>query len=130
MPVKCQALFRVLYITWASLLVQTVKNLPAKWETRVWLPGREDPLEKGKATHSRILAWRIPWTEEPGYSPWGSKESDTTEGLTHKGAKSRCQTFLGRKENTVYSRDESDEAPITDDWVLKIQFTDFCSHCG
>ena len=41
-------------------------------------------MEKGKATHSIILAWRIPWTEEPGglYSPWGHKESDTTEGLT------------------------------------------------
>ena len=44
---------------------------------------QEDPLEKGMATHSGILAWRIPWTEEPaGYSPWDHKESDTTEGLT------------------------------------------------
>ena len=43
----------------------------------------EDPLEKEMATHSSILAWRIPWTEEPGglYSPWGHKESDTTEQL-------------------------------------------------
>ena len=48
--------------------------------------GWEDPLEKEMATHSSILAWRIPWTEEPGgYSPWGHKESDTTEPLsTHK----------------------------------------------
>ena len=43
-----------------------VKNLPAMWETQVWSLGREDPLEKGMATHSSILAWRIPWTEEPG----------------------------------------------------------------
>jgi len=44
--------------------------------------GQEDPLEKEMATHSSILAWRIPWTEEPGgYSPWGRKESDTTERL-------------------------------------------------
>ena len=43
---------------------------------------REDPLEEGMATHSSILAWRIPWTEEPGgKSPWGWKESDTTEQL-------------------------------------------------
>ena len=42
---------------------------------------REDPLEKGMATHSSILAWRIPWTEEP-YSPWGRKESDSLERLT------------------------------------------------
>ena len=45
--------------------------------------GREDPLEESMQTHSSILAWRIPWTEEPGsYSPWGGKESDTTERLT------------------------------------------------
>ena len=43
-------------------------------------PGWEDALEEGMATHSSILAWRIPWTEEPGgYSPWGHKESNTTE---------------------------------------------------
>ena len=42
--------------------------------------GQEDALEKGMATQSSILAWRIPWTEEPGgYYPWGRKESDTTE---------------------------------------------------
>ena len=49
----------------ASLVAQTVKNLPAKWETRVPSLGWEDPLEKGMATHSSILAWRIPRTEEP-----------------------------------------------------------------
>ena len=43
-----------------------VKNLPAKWETQVRSLGQEDPLEKGMATHSGILALRIPWTEEPG----------------------------------------------------------------
>ena len=42
-----------------------VKNLPAMWETWVQTLGWEDPLEKGMATHSRILSWRIPWTEEP-----------------------------------------------------------------
>ena len=43
-------------------------------------PGQEDPLEEGMAIHSSILAWRIPWTEEPaGYSPWGHKVLDTTE---------------------------------------------------
>ena len=44
--------------------------------------GQEDTLEKWMATHSRILAWKIPWTEDPGsYSPWGHKELDTTEQL-------------------------------------------------
>ena len=52
------------------------------WETWIWSLGWEDILEKGKATHSSILAWRIPWTV---YSPWGLKELDTTEwlSLTH-----------------------------------------------
>ena len=51
---------------WASLAAQTVKNLPAVQETRVWSLGWEDPLEKGMATHSSILAWRVLGTEEPG----------------------------------------------------------------
>ena len=46
-------------------MAQLVKNLPAIQESRVWPLGQEDPLEKGMATHSSILAWRIPWTEEP-----------------------------------------------------------------
>ena len=50
---------------WASLVTQTVKNLPAMQETRVQSLGWEDPLEKGMATHFNVLAWRIPWTEEP-----------------------------------------------------------------
>ena len=49
-----------------SWVAQMVKNLPAKRETWVRSLGWEDPLEKGMATHSSILAWRIPWTEEPG----------------------------------------------------------------
>ena len=51
-----------LQYSWASLMAQLVKNLPAMWKTWVRSLGWEDPLEKGKATHSRILAWRIPWT--------------------------------------------------------------------
>ena len=51
---------------WVSLVAQTVKNLPAMRETWVQFLGWEDPLEEGMATHSSILAWRIPWTEEPG----------------------------------------------------------------
>ena len=47
-------------------VAQTVKNLPAMWETRVWSLGGKDPPEKALATHSSILAWKIPWTEEPG----------------------------------------------------------------
>ena len=48
-----------------SLVAHMVKNLPAMQETQVQFLGREDPLKKGMATHSSILPWRIPWTEEP-----------------------------------------------------------------
>ena len=51
-----------LQYSWASLVAQLVKNLPAMQETQVQFLGQEDPLEKGKVTHSNILAWRIPWT--------------------------------------------------------------------
>ena len=54
------------YILGASLVAQMVKNLPAMPETHVRSLGQEDPLEKEMAAHSSILAWRIPWTEEPG----------------------------------------------------------------
>ena len=63
----------------ASLVVQTVKSLPA---LRVWSLGWEDALEKEMATHSSILAWKIPRTRSlAGYNPWSHKESDTTERL-------------------------------------------------
>ena len=67
-----------LQYSWGSLVAQLVKNLPAMWETWVRSLGWEDPLEKGKATHSSILPWRIPWT----VYPWGDKKSDTTEQLS------------------------------------------------
>ena len=63
-------------------MAQMVKNLPVMQETWVRSLGWEDPLEKGMATQSSILAWRISWTEEP-LRPWGHKESDKTEQLTH-----------------------------------------------
>ena len=66
----------------ASLIAQSVKKLPAMQETRVRFLGWEDPLEKGMTTHSSILAWRIPWIEEPGgLQSTRSQESDTTERL-------------------------------------------------
>ena len=60
-------------------MVQLVKNPPAMQETLVQALGQEDPLEKEMATHSSILAWEIPWTEEPGgLQSMGSEESDMT----------------------------------------------------
>ena len=67
--------FKLVYV---SLVAQMVKNLPARWETLVESLGQEDPLEKGMATHSNILAWEIPWTEEPGrLQSMGSQKSPT-----------------------------------------------------
>ena len=54
------------FVSKDSLVAQKVKNPPAMWETWVRSLGQEDTTEKGTATHSSILAWRIPWTEEPG----------------------------------------------------------------
>ena len=67
-----------LQYSWASLVAQTVKNLPAVRETWVRSLGWEDPQEEGTATHSSTLAWRIPWTEEPG-------------GLQSKGSQRKTQ---------------------------------------
>ena len=65
-----------------SLVAQTVKHLPTMRETRVQSLGWEDLLEKEMAPHSSILAWKIPWMEEPGrLQSMGLKESDTTEQL-------------------------------------------------
>ena len=51
---------------WSSCIAQSAKNVPAMQETWVRFLGQEDPQEKEMATHSCILAWRVPWTEEPG----------------------------------------------------------------
>ena len=65
----------------SSLVAQTVKCLPAMWETQVQSLGREDALEKEMATYTSTLAWKITRRSLVGYSPWGCKESDTTEWL-------------------------------------------------
>ena len=64
------------------MVAQMVKNLPAMQETRVRSLGQEDLLEKKMATHSKILAWEIPWTEEPGgLQSMGSQELGATEAI-------------------------------------------------
>ena len=82
-PISCIIFPEVAYACKYSFMAQTVKNLPAVQETQVRSLAQEDSLEKGMATYSSILAWRIPWTEEPSrLHPWGCKESDTTERLS------------------------------------------------
>ena len=65
-PFTTYVLYICAFCMLASLVPQTIKNLPTMWETWVWSLTQEDALGKGMATHSIILAWRIPWTEEPG----------------------------------------------------------------
>ena len=76
----CVYIYIYIYVyIWVSLIAQSIKNLPAMKETWVRFLSQEDALEKKMATHPSILAWRIPWTEEPGrLQSMGSQELDTT----------------------------------------------------
>ena len=79
-------IYTYIYIFGVSLVAQRLKHLPAMQETWVQSLGQEDPLEKEMATHSSILAWRIPWTEEPGgLQPMGSQRvgHDWATSLSH-----------------------------------------------
>ena len=87
-----------LQYSWASLVAQIVKNSPAMWETLVRSLGWEDPLEEGRATHSSVLAWRIPMDKRilVGYSLWCRKDLDTTERLrTAHGMSHRLKALIG-----------------------------------
>ena len=67
-------------LLWSSLMTQMIKNMPAMQETQVQSLGREDPLKKGIATHSSILAWESHGQRSlSGYHPWGAKSKETTE---------------------------------------------------
>ena len=76
----------------ASLVAQIVKNLPVMWEMWVWYLGWEDLLEESMATHSTILAWRIPWTEEP--DELQSVESQSRTWLKWLGRHSRIYVYV------------------------------------
>ena len=87
-------------------MAQMVKNPPAMRETWVQSLGQEDPLEKGMATHSSILAWRIHGQKSlEGHSLWGLKESDTTERLTH----THTHTHTQRKQLHSWSAPNQNE---------------------
>ena len=94
------------------LIAKTVKNLPAIQETWVWSLGREDPLEKERATHSSILAWRIPWTEKPGELPsmQSQRAGHNWEANTHA-TTSMCtlhrHTLKERGHKREYMTDDS-----------------------
>ena len=109
-------------------MAQPVKNLPAVRETWVWSLGWEDPLEKGKASHSSILAWRFPWA----VFPWGHRESDTTEPLAlHSDRSVVPSSFLGMDLGRAQSYHVHAEVLDMSFWTWvslsseKIQITDW-----
>ena len=111
----CKALkallkFKILQMG-ASLVTQTIKNLPAMQETWVWSLGQEDPLEEGMAAHSSILAWEIPWTEEPGWQQsMGSQRVKHNWTTKHSTAQQRPKVVLLIKQMGILPRRKS-EAP-------------------
>ena len=108
---------------WASLVAQLVKNPPTMWETLVQSLGQEDPLEKGKAIHSSTLAWKVPWTEEPGGlqfmglrrvgHDWATSLSHTGEGHGNPLQYSCLENPRGAWWAAVYGVAESDMTEVT-----------------
>ena len=115
-PIELSVLVSACVLTMTSLVAQTVKRLPTMRETRVQSLGREDPLKKEIATHSSTLAWKIPWTEEPGrlqsmgsqrighdwatsfhfkVRVWGMLGSDAGEGISIADRKVKVECWLG-----------------------------------
>ena len=97
---------------WASLVAQLVNNPPAMWGTWVRSLGWEDPLEKGKATHSSILAWRIPWTTQ--------SELDTTEQLSLSERERESSLIISKElAHTIVEVDKADKSILQNgqaDW--------------
>ena len=96
----------------SSLVAQRIKHLPAMQETRVQSLGWEDPLEKEMATHTSILAWRIPWTEEPGGLPsiGSQRVRQKTNTLYFSGLSQTAMIFMGKTNRAwqAWGRKESD----------------------
>ena len=88
---------------WASLVAQTVKKLPAEKETQVWSMGQEDPLEKGMATHSNTLAWKIPWTEQRGRLQGHGISRSHSRPSNFTSQESECLPLLaGRSSDSMF----------------------------
>ena len=117
-----------------SLVAQTVKHLPTMWGTRVPTLGWEDLLEKEMATHSSILAWRIPWTEKPGgLQSMGSRrvEHDWVTSLSLMNSVFCTSTLFPPllQEEVVISRERSLSLDLEQVQKMKLSIKDF-SHCS
>ena len=109
--------------SWASLLAQTVKNPPAMQEIWVRSLGFKDPLEKGTATHSSISAWRISQRSLADYSPWGRKESETTEQQHF-----HFLFFIITKDFIIYSEMKKASCKIPCVFCLHFVLENICMH--
>ena len=104
----------------SSLVAQTVKGLPAVQETRVWYLAWEDPLEKGMAIHSSILAWKIPWMEESGWpQTMRSQRVNTTERLTHTHTHVNPRLEIQRTPNMINPKKSMPRHIIVKLWKTK-----------
>ena len=105
-----------LQYSWASLVAQTVKNLPAMQETWIWSLGWEDPLEEGMATHSSILVWKIPWTEEPGGLQSTGLQRVGHDWVTQHST--ALERYLGK--HCLFPETHSTTAPEVCAWIIDV----------
>ena len=130
-----QFFFLLSVIFFSLLIAQLVKNPPAMQETPVRFLGWEDPLEKGKATHSSILAWRIPWTVQSTGSQrvghnWAIKKKKI-EFLfkNYKGGSDHCNLKLGKGARTTVVLHPSVPCPTSAPaWTRRLFLSSLCSH--
>ena len=107
-----------LQCSWASLVAQMVKNLPAMWETWDLSLGREDPLEESMATHSSILPWRIPWTEEPGgLQSMGSQRVRHDWATKHSTSYAPTKFYKEKRDGDGHSLAHIWEHRVTSKWT-------------
>ena len=108
---KMSSIGRCTFPSWASLVAQTVKRLPAMQETRVRFLGWEDPLEKEMAIHSRTFAWKIPWTEE----------LDRLQSMGSQRVRQDRATSLSLSLSLCYIVGQ----PVWDSWCIAIEWFNF-----
>ena len=126
----------LLEYSWASLVTQTVRNLPAMWQTWVWSLSQEDPLEKGMANHSNILAWRILQTEEHGRLQSMGLQSQTwlsdfhfycpikkNLGSSHGFINKFCRTFKEKIQNLHRLLEKTDQEGHFSTYIMRSVLT-------
>ena len=118
--IRYQQIPECCWIYWTFLITQSVRNLPAMEEAWVWFLGQDDPLKEEMATHSTILTWRIPWTEEPcRLQPTGLQELDTTDSWCGQLLVVNKTTTTNTQYNEIsLSRNKRGRGEITGTWMV------------